>query len=78
MPGVTVLEVPQWQGSGSRGAYRLRQGAAELAGLTLDLLVAAEYEPDDPRDHQLLTHLAAALVSIVNTEASSRTGTDDF
>jgi len=30
---MTVLEVPQWQGSGSRGAYRLRQGAAELAGL---------------------------------------------
>lgn len=31
--GRPVLEVPQWQGSGSRTARRLRQGAAELAEL---------------------------------------------
>jgi arginase len=33
MQRVTVVEVPQWQASGSRTAYRLRQGAAELADL---------------------------------------------
>jgi arginase len=33
MQRVTVVEVPQWQASGSRTAHRLRQGAAELADL---------------------------------------------
>ena len=30
MPEVAVVEVPQWQGSGSATAYRLREGARPL------------------------------------------------
>ncbi|MFR9777523.1 arginase family protein [Micromonospora sp. MS34] len=33
MTGFTVVEVPQWQGSGSATARRLRRGAAALAAL---------------------------------------------
>ena len=33
MPSMTVLEVPQWQGSSSPTAHRLRAGAGLLAGL---------------------------------------------
>ncbi|MEV2267716.1 arginase family protein [Nonomuraea africana] len=33
MPQVTVIEVPQWQGSASPTAHRLRDGATLLAGL---------------------------------------------
>jgi len=58
-------------------------GAPEPGGLTLERLVAAvralatrftiagvcvtEYEPDDPRDRELLARLADALVSIVDS-----------
>jgi arginase family enzyme/ribosomal protein S18 acetylase RimI-like enzyme len=38
MPGITVVEVPQWQGSGSPTARRLRTGARLLA----DMVPAAE------------------------------------
>jgi arginase family enzyme/GNAT superfamily N-acetyltransferase len=33
LPEVTVIEVPQWQGSSSATAHRLREGADRLAGL---------------------------------------------
>ena len=36
MPEVTVIEVPQWQGSGSATAVRLAEGAALLAALIPD------------------------------------------
>jgi hypothetical protein len=39
--------------------------------VTIAGVCVAEYEPDDPRDHQLLTQLAGALVSIVDTGAPS-------
>src|SRR5690242_2257809 len=81
MPGVTVLEVPQWQGSGSRGAYRLRQGAAELAGLFPAgdrVRVDTDGEPSGPRDgvaalDTLVTNLTAVRAAHASARARGRT-----
>ncbi|MEH1125388.1 arginase family protein [Micromonospora sp. CPCC 206061] len=53
MQSVTVVEVPQWQASGSRTAYRLRQGAAELADFFATgerLRAATDGQPTEARD----------------------------
>ncbi|WP_207921260.1 arginase family protein [Micromonospora sp. KC721] len=66
--GYTVLEVPQWQGSGSRGAYRLRQGASALAGLFPGgqrMRVDTDNQPGGPRDGvAALDTLAANLHAV--------------
>lgn len=46
MATLTVLEVPQWQGSGSRTAHRLRDGSATLARMfPADERVVAAVDP---------------------------------
>ncbi|MDT5024912.1 MAG: arginase [Micromonosporaceae bacterium] len=80
MLGVTVLEVPQWQGSGSRGAYRLRQGASVLAGLFpagQRVRVDTDGQPADPRDgvaalDTLAANLSAVRAAHANARASGR------
>ncbi|GAA3601571.1 hypothetical protein GCM10022419_102360 [Nonomuraea rosea] len=45
---VTVVEVPQWRGSGARTAERLREGARLLAGMVkADRRVRVEVDDDD-------------------------------
>jgi arginase len=81
MPEVTVLEVPQWQGSGSRGAYRLRRGAAELANLfAADARVRADTD-DQPAPARagvaaldaLVTNLSAVRAGHVQARKRGRT-----
>lgn len=76
MLGITVLEVPQWQGSGSPGADRLRQGASALAGLFpagQRMRVDTEGQPAEMRDGvAALDTLAANLNAIRAAHANSR------
>lgn len=73
MQGVTVVEVPQWQASGSRTAYRLRRGAAELADFFPSderLRADTENQPTGVRDGvTALDTLAANLHAIRATLA---------
>ncbi|MCW6004222.1 arginase family protein [Micromonospora sp. CPCC 205371] len=73
MQVVTVVEVPQWQASGSRTAYRLRQGAAELADLFAAgarLRAEMDGQPSEARDGvAALDTLVANLHAIRATRA---------
>lgn len=68
MGDVTVVEVPQWQASGSRTRQRLRQGAAELAelfGARERLRAATDGHPTEARDGvAALDTLVANLAAI--------------
>jgi arginase len=78
LPELAVLEVPQWQGSGSPGAYRLRAGAAELAGLfhaATRLRVAVADQPTARRaDVVALDTLVASFRAIRSGYADARAG----
>jgi len=65
MPRRTVLEVGQWQGSGSPTARRLVAGAAELAALVpADKRVRVPV-PDEPPSIELLARNLAAIRSAI-------------
>ncbi|GAB3984330.1 arginase family protein [Plantactinospora veratri] len=74
--GVTVLEVPQWQGSGSPGGYRLRRGASVLAGLFpagQRFRVDTDGQPAERRDGvAALDTLAANLNAVRAAHANAR------
>jgi arginase len=76
MTGFTVLEVPQWQGSASLTAQRLRRGTAELAGLIPSgerVLIDAGDEPGEARDGvAALDVLVRNLHAIRVAQASAR------
>lgn len=76
MAGLTVLEIPQWQGSASLTAQRLRQGAADLAGLIPAgerLRIDADGEPGAARDGvAALDVLVRNLHAIRAARASAR------
>jgi arginase family enzyme/GNAT superfamily N-acetyltransferase len=52
VPEIAVVEVPQWQGSGSATARRLRDGARLLAGLVPGTAERVDV-PDEPGEHVL-------------------------
>ncbi|GLI02884.1 arginase family protein [Phytohabitans aurantiacus] len=79
MQGVTVVEVPQWQASGSRTAYRLRRGAAELADFFPSderLRADTERQPTGARDgvaalDTLATNLHAIRATLARAHGST-------
>jgi arginase family enzyme/very-short-patch-repair endonuclease len=66
-PRRTVLEVGQWQGSGSRNARRLVAGAADLAAMIpADRRVRVAVSDAEPSTELLATHLAAIRAEITD------------